>query len=214
MECENYFFFFPVISEPLGAHILQLPYKGDDVSMYILLPPFAMSRSIENSGDRTNSTIDRDGIHQLIERITKTKKGTDELYDILDGGMPPREVEVSLPRFSIERELQIAHLLHALKAGDLVTPDKADLRGFLADGQGTLHLSNAVHRAKVDVSEEGTTAAAATAIFTFRSGRPAEPEVFNANHPFLYIIYDRPNREILFTGIYRTPPTQSEITSS
>ncbi|XP_043283992.1 serine protease inhibitor 88Ea-like [Venturia canescens] len=203
-----------IISEQLGAHILQLPYKGDDISMFILLPPFAMSRSLNESGKQQNSTIDRDGIHQLIERITKTKAGTEELLQNLNDGMPPREVEVSLPRFTIEKELQLAPLLHALGAGDLVTADKADLRGFLADGEGNLHLGDAVHRAKVDVNEEGTTAAAATALFSFRSSRPAEPEVFNANHPFLYIIYDRTNREILFTGVYRTPTTPSEPESS
>ena len=204
-------FSFTVVSEELGSHILQLPYKGEDISMFILLPPFAMARSMQDSSVPQNSTIIHDGIRQLIERIARTERGQQELREILDDGMPPREVEVSLPRFSVEKELPVNTLLEALGAGELLVPDKADLRGFLAEGETSLHLGDAVHRAKVEVDEEGTTAAAATALFSFRSSRPAEPAVFNANHPFLYLIYDRPNQAILFSGIYRSPTAPSEV---
>ena len=179
--------------------------------MFILLPPFAMARSMQDSSVPQNSTIIHDGIRQLIERIARTERGQQELREILDDGMPPREVEVSLPRFSVEKELPVNTLLEALGAGELLVPDKADLRGFLAEGETSLHLGDAVHRAKVEVDEEGTTAAAATALFSFRSSRPAEPAVFNANHPFLYLIYDRPNQAILFSGIYRSPTAPSEV---
>ncbi|XP_015587825.1 serine protease inhibitor 88Ea isoform X2 [Cephus cinctus] len=200
-----------VVSEVLGAHVLQLPYKGDDVSMYIFLPPFATARSLSDNQTPNSQAADqaRDGVRQLIERITTTKKGSDEFWELLDDGMPPREVEVSLPRFTVERDLPVGQLLHALGAGEILMPGVSNLRGFLQDGEENLHLGDAVHRARVEVTEEGTTAAAATAIFTFRSSRPAEPAVFNANHPFLYFIYDRPTKTILFSGVYRVPSTTS-----
>lgn len=117
--------------------------------------------------------------------------------------------QVSLPRFEVERELPVGRLLDTLGAGELLAPDRADLRGFVADGESGLHLGDAVHRARIEVTEEGTTAAAATAVFTFRSSRPTEPAVFNANHPFVYLIYDKSSRTILFTGIYRVPAAPS-----
>ncbi|GAB1864140.1 Antithrombin-III [Camponotus japonicus] len=187
-----------VVSEELGVHILELPYKGNDVSMFVLLPPFSTARALSQDSEP------QDGIRQLVERLA-TEKGSRELRQLLDDGMPPREVEVDLPRFEIERELQLNQLLYALGAGELLSPGAADLRGFVADGEPSLHLGDAIHRARIEVTEEGTTAAAATAIFTFRSSRPTEPAIFNANHPFVYLIYDKHDRTVLFTGIFRSP---------
>lgn len=196
-----------IVSEELGAHVLELPYKGEEISMFILLPPFVAARSLN---DGSNPIEGDGGIRNVIQRIS-TEAGSSELRMLLNDGMPSREVEVSLPRFSLERELPLVELLRSLGAGSLVTVNAADLRGFLADGEKSLHLGDAVHRAKIEVTEEGTTAAAATAIFSFRSSRPSEPAVFNANHPFIYFIYDKPTHSILFCGIYRSPsaPTSS-----
>ncbi|XP_076662578.1 serine protease inhibitor 88Ea isoform X2 [Halictus rubicundus] len=189
--------FSHLVSELLGAHILELPYKGDRISMFVMLPPFATARSA-NGGDRG------DGIRALIDRLS-TDEGSAELRDILDYGAPARDVEVYLPRFEVEKELPLRSLLTALGAGELMGPNSADLRGFVEEGETPLHLGDAVHRARIEVNEEGTTAAAATALFTFRSGRPMQPAVFNANHPFVYMLYDRKMKAILFSGVYRSP---------
>lgn len=185
-----------MISELLGAHILELPYKGEKISMFVLLPPFATARPA--------SSGDNDGVRQMIEHIS-SEEGAAEFQDILHYGVPPRDVEVYLPKFTMEKELPVNTLLAALGAGDLVMTNAADLRGFLEEGEKPLHLGDAVHRARIEVTEEGTTAAAATALFTFRSGRPLQPAVFNANHPFVYLIFDKQRNSILFSGIYRTP---------
>lgn len=68
-----------------------------------------------------------------------------------------------------------------------------------------VHFTDAIHKAKVEVDENGTVAAAATAIFTFRSSRPLDPTRFVANHPFVYFIYDKESQNILFMGVYRVP---------
>ncbi|XP_017876704.1 serine protease inhibitor 88Ea-like isoform X2 [Ceratina calcarata] len=189
-----------MISEVLGAHVLELPYKGEEISMFVLLPPFATARS----SDASDQPGERDGIRQLIERIS-TESGSAELRDLLDSGIPLQQVEVILPRFEIEKELPLNTLLQEIGAGELLAPNSADLRGFLEDGEPPVALGDAVHRAKIEVTEEGTTAAAATALYTFRSGRPLQPAVFDANHPFLFFIYNKPMRTILFAGVYRTP---------
>lgn len=189
-----------LISEVLGAHVLELPYKGEEISMLVLLPPFATARS----SDANEQPGERDGIRQLIERIS-TESGSAELRDLLDSGIPPQQVEVILPRFEIEKDLPLGSLFSAIGVGELMAPNAADLRGFVEDGEPSVHLGDAVHRAKVEVTEEGTTAAAATALYTFRSGRPLQPAVFDANHPFLFFIYNKTTRTVLFTGVYRTP---------
>lgn len=127
---------FAVVSEELGAHVLQLPYKGDDVSMFIFLPPFARAR-----GQAQANTADRDNIRQVIERMTTTELGIQELQDILNDGMAPREVEVSIPKFSIEKELPVGQLLDAIGVGDLMKVGSANLRGFVDDPEG-LHLGD------------------------------------------------------------------------
>lgn len=192
----------PGISEELGAYILELPYVGDEISMFVLLPPFRMlsRQNFEDNGAQDN-------IRQLVERLA-TEKGSRELREIMENGLT-REVDVNLPRFEMEKELPVGEMLHALGAGELLAPQVADLRGFVADGEESLHLGDAVHRARIEVTEEGTTAAAATAIFSFRSSRPNEPAVFNANHPFVYVIYDKQSHTILFTGIFRKPKSDA-----
>ncbi|KAJ8956924.1 hypothetical protein NQ318_014343 [Aromia moschata] len=66
-------------------------------------------------------------------------------------------------------------------------------------------LGAALHKAKIEVNEEGTKAAAATVLFSFRSSRPAEPAQFVCNHPFIYMLYDKIQRAVLFAGIFRRP---------
>lgn len=68
-----------------------------------------------------------------------------------------------------------------------------------------LSLGGALHKAKIQVNEEGTKAAAATVLFSFRSSRPIEPTTFNCNHPFIYIIYNKIDQSVLFTGVFRRP---------
>lgn len=76
-----------MVSEKLGAHILELPYKGDDVSMYILLPPFASPNGITN----------------ILKRLT-----LDKFQEVAsEGYMVPRAVDVSVPKFTIEKELEM-----------------------------------------------------------------------------------------------------------
>ena len=79
----------------------------------------------------------------------------------------------------------------------------ADLSDF--SEQAKLSLGDARHIAKIKVDEEGSTAAATTVLFSFRSSRPIEPTTFVCNHPFLFLIYDQKSEAILFAGIYRDP---------
>lgn len=69
-----------------------------------------------------------------------------------------------------------------------------------------LFLSKVVHKAFVDVNEEGTEAAAATAaVMNLRCAMPMRPTTFIADHPFLFFIRHNPSNSILFAGRYCSP---------
>lgn len=93
-------------------------------------------------------------------------------------------------------------VLNELGIHELFQPH-ANLTGFSADTN--LSIDDAVHKAKIEVNEEGSTAAAATVLISFRSARPLEPAQFFCNHPFMFFIYSHKSKAILFNGVYRGP---------
>ncbi|XP_045455272.1 serine protease inhibitor 88Ea-like [Melitaea cinxia] len=173
--------FHYMVSDELGAQILELPYKGNDISMYILLPPYSM----------------KEGVTNIIANLTPER-----LAAVVEEGYMGREVIVEIPKFTIERTLPMRSILESLGVGDLFN-STADF-STLSNDHG-ISFEDAIHKAKIQVDEEGTVAAAATAIFGFRSSRPAEPSKFIANFPFVYILYERPTNSVLFMGVYRDP---------
>ncbi|MCU0858628.1 MAG: hypothetical protein MUC65_09535, partial [Pontiellaceae bacterium] len=84
---------------------------------------------------------------------------------------------------------------------------KADFSGMDGNING-LYVSKVLHQAFVDVNEEGTEAAAATAVIMDFMGRPPPPPVFRADHPFLFLIQENRSGSILFMGRV-TDPTKS-----
>lgn len=82
----------------------------------------------------------------------------------------------------------------------------ADMSGFSNSTQ--LHFDDIIHKAKLEIDEEGSTAAAATATFTQEITSVKVPEMpieFHCDHPFVFMMYDHVTTEVLFTGIYRNP---------
>lgn len=79
----------------------------------------------------------------------------------------------------------------------------SDLSGF--SETTPIKFDDAIHKAKIEIDEKGSVAAAATAIFSFRSSRPTEPAQFKCDHPFMFLIHDQKSKEILFAGVYRGP---------
>ncbi|XP_049800906.1 serine protease inhibitor 88Ea-like [Schistocerca nitens] len=171
-----------MISERLGAHVLELPYKGEDISMFILLPPFLKSNGV----DAIIKQLDVDSLREITEQ--------DAMY--------PQTVEVEIPKFTVESRIEMQQVFKALGAGDAFEKT-ADYSGFT--GKPEVFFNSAIHQAKIEVNEEGTEAAAATAIFLFRSARPLNPTKFVCNHPFVYFLFDRVSQAVLFMGVYRSP---------
>lgn len=172
------------INEKLGAHVLEMPYlsgEGSKISMVILLSPFV-----------------KNGLEKILSELTP-----ETLSAALNDGMA-REIEVKLPKFEFEQNIELVPILTRMGIKSLFTP-KADLSGFSLYSNFT--LDDAKHVAKIKVDEEGSTAAAATVLFSFRSARPIEPTKFICDHPFVFLIYDHKSQAVLFAGIYRDPKT-------
>jgi serpin B len=158
------------------AAILVLPYAGDALEMVFVLPDHA------------------DGLPSLEEHLDADRVGrwAENAYD-------ERLLEVALPRFRIETDaLALAAPLTALGMGPAFA-DGADFSGM--SDRNDLHVSDVFHRVFVEVNEEGTEAAAATAVVMVEeSAAMREPPRFVADHPFLFFLRDRANGAILFMG--------------
>ncbi|XP_029004238.1 serpin peptidase inhibitor, clade B (ovalbumin), member 1, like 3 isoform X1 [Betta splendens] len=168
----------------VSCQILELPYKGEDLSMLIFLP-----NSIEDSST---------GLEKLQKELT--------LENFIEWTRPDMmnevEVKVGLPRFKLEEKYDMKNVLVSMGMVEAFDPRLCDFSGM--SPANDLVLSKVVHKAFVEVNEEGTEAAAATAaIMMLRCAMPTPP--FIADHPFLFFIRHNPTMSILFAGRYCSP---------
>jgi serpin B len=159
---------------------LALPYDANELSMIVLLPR------------------DVNGLPALERMLTKPR--VDEWLR----GLAEREVDVALPRFKMTAQFRLKRTLSELGMPLAFTPGRADFSG-IATGQ-PLHLSEAFHKAFVEVNEKGTEAAAATGVGASAvSLRLPQAPVFRADHPFVFLIRDNQTGSILFAGRVANP---------
>jgi len=110
------------------------------------------------------------------------------------------KVQIWLPKFKTTSEFSLAETLRSLGM-TLAFSEQADLSGISAAED--LYVSAVIHKSYIDVNELGTEAAAATAVAVGAAvevGKPEEPVVFRADHPFVYLIRDHRTGSILFLG--------------
>uniref|UniRef100_A0A668ALM6 Serpin B6 n=1 Tax=Myripristis murdjan TaxID=586833 RepID=A0A668ALM6_9TELE len=166
------------------GQILELPYKGKDLSMLIFLPN-------EMEDDTT-------GLEKLEKELTYEKFVEWTQPDMMD----TMEVQVGLPRFKMEESYDLKDILTRMGMGDAFDVGMSDFSGM--SPANDLVLSQVVHKAFVEVNEEGTEAAAATAaIMMMRCARM--PDQFIADHPFLFFIRHKPSMSVLFAGRFCSP---------
>jgi len=160
---------------------VELPYRGGQLSMVVLLP-----RQASGCG-RLESQLTPGFIAQSL------------------ASMKRQRVELFLPRFKLEFQSELKAALTRLGMSDAFSP-RSDFSGM--DGSRLLYVSGVYHKAWVEVSEEGTEAAAATGlVVNMRAmARPiAAPPVFRADHPFVFFIREGQSGSILFLGRLADP---------
>jgi serpin B len=128
-----------------------------------------------------------------------------ELSAALDG-LAPRFVDVQLPKFKLATTINLIPLLENLGMVDAFAPTAADFSGI--DGASDLSIDTATHQAVIEVNETNTAAAGATAIGVVTSVY-LPPILFQANHPFDFLIRDTNSGSILFMGQVNNPVPES-----
>ena len=166
---------FKYMEEKGSFQALELPYKDNELSMLVFLPEH------------------RDGLPQLEKTFLP-----DNLNRWL-GNLAEQKIVVSLPKFKLTwGTVNLVPVFQALGLTDPFT-NAADFSGMTQDPAG-LVIGAIFHKAFVDVNEEGTEAAAATAVVMAPGSAPMQPKSFRADHPFLFLIRENTSGNILFIG--------------
>ncbi len=162
-----------------GYQAIQLPYRGG-VSMVVLLPDAGQLDAFEAGLD-----------------VAKLQS--------IQGSLSPRLVELTMPKFEYHTDsISLRDKLIALGMTDAFDGQVADFSGM--DGTRELHISDGIHKAMVRVDEEGTEAAAATAIIMEATSAQVDPPlVLTIDRPFVFAIRDDATGALLFIGRITNP---------
>uniref|UniRef100_G3MLE5 Serpin domain-containing protein n=1 Tax=Amblyomma maculatum TaxID=34609 RepID=G3MLE5_AMBMU len=161
--------------DDVNVDVLDIPYAGNDYGMTIFLPR-----------ERTGA----DALRQTL---------TWPVFQGLLSKLHARNVDLALPKFKLEGEYKLKRPLSELGASKAFDEIHADFSGIT--GGRDLVISEVVHKAVVEVNEEGSEAAGATAVIFFtRGGIPNPPLAFVVDHPFLFFIRNRHTGDVLFAG--------------
>ncbi|KAH8279261.1 hypothetical protein KR026_005089, partial [Drosophila bipectinata] len=172
----------------LNAAALELPYKDSDLSMLIILP---------------NS---KTGLPALEEKLRSTP------LSVITQALQKTQVQVKLPKFKAEFQIELSEVFRKLGMTRLFTND-AEFDKMLETPE-PLQVSAIIHKAFIDVNEEGTEAAAATGIVA-RTKRSVisleEPTEFLADHPFTYVLVHQEEIPMFWGSVVRLEETASDI---
>ena len=160
--------------------VLALPYKGRRLTLNIILPK------------------DGDGLGSVLKSVLKDSS---QLQKCICPEVLFQPIEIMIPRFKFDFDKNYNDILVKLGFQDMFSDAVADFSGISTVKPG-LKVSAVVQKAFIEVNEEGTEAAAATAaIMMQRCAMPVQrPLIFNADHPFLFFISDVETKVILFMG--------------
>jgi serpin B len=165
---------------------LEIPYKGKELSMIVLLP--------------------HDGVAlpALEQSLTPGS-----LKEWLDQPRPASNVMVTMPKFKVAATFGLAVVLNAMGMQQAFSPHVADFSGIASKEtmrhDGNLFVSAVIHKANVDVDEEGTEAAVTTAVMINATKKSPPFVVVRTDHPFLFAIRDNRSGGILFMGRITDP---------
>lgn len=163
-----------------GWQAVALPYKGSQTEMVILVP-------------------EKGQFQQVRDSLNVAR------YQEILNAMEEKSVVLTLPKFTFESEMRLREKLAALGMKSAFDPEQADFSGI--DGRRDLFISEALHKAFIAVNEQGTEAAASTAIIFKLTAMPIPEDqvVLTIDRPFFYVIRDIPTGALLFMGQVTDP---------
>ncbi|MCC6261415.1 MAG: serpin family protein [Anaerolineales bacterium] len=159
--------------------VLELRYAGETTAMDIFLPA--------------------EGNFEAFESAFSAER-----YAEMIGALKPADaVRVSLPKFQFAKDFNLSAALSKLGMSVAFDPQTADFSGMT--GKPDLFISDVAHKAFVAVDEDGTEAAAATAVIMGATSAMPPETVFTADRPFIFVIRNTVNGQILFIGRVLNP---------
>jgi serpin B len=156
---------------------VEMMYDGAELSMIVLLPQ-------SGKFDEFEASLDGPTLKGITDRLTA------------------REVALTMPKFQFESSLGLRQSLTKLGMGVAFT-DAADFSGM--NGGHDLLIQDVLHKAFVSVDEDGTEAAAATAVIVGTTALPAEPVAMTLDRPFIFLVRDNATGAIVFLGRVNDP---------
>lgn len=170
-----------------GFQAIRLPYAADGLSMIVVRPDAV------DGADAVLAALDGTKLEALMQALRKA---------------PPRPVNLTLPRFKFASAAALIPPFKALGMSKVFDPAVSDLSGLtgLPREAAQSTIDQIAHRAVIEVAEEGTEAAAATAVVvTTRAMAPGSQQRFEVDRPFLFLIADDSTGAILFAGRVSDP---------
>nr|XP_025041346.1 serpin E3 isoform X1 [Pelodiscus sinensis] len=140
--------------------VVELPYLGETVSMFVVLP-----------SDRTTS------LSQIESHLSA------KIITLWVNSLKRMKMDIFLPRFRIQSHFDLKMVLPVLGITDMFDPAKADFKGI--SEQGNLYISEAIHKAKIEVTEGGTKASGTTAMVLLKRSRTP---IFKVDRPFIFFL--------------------------
>jgi serpin B len=162
-----------------GWQAVELPYLRDELAMLVIVPD--QGRFAEVEGRLATGLV--------TEAVAGLSEGT--------------EVSLALPKFEFRTQAGLSEALKALGMATAFDPSAADFSGMTT--QARLFISDVIHEAYIAVDEEGTEAAAATAVIMRLSAAPVEIVELTIDRPFIFVLRDRETGAILFLGRVTDP---------
>lgn len=164
-----------------GYRAIRLPYSGERMSMIVMLPDA--------------------GTDEIVRRLDDH-----ELRRLLEAFRAPKEVELSLPRFKAGFAADLVRPLQDMGMRRAFDARTADFSGMIQpQAEESLAIGEISHRAVIEVTEQGTEAAAATGIGAVITSVRPPPEEFRVDRPFVFAIVDDETGAILFAGRIADP---------
>ena len=161
-----------------GYQALELAYAGESAAMDIIVPDDGRFEEFESSFDQ-------------------------ETFDAILNEMQPVSASLGLPKFDFTKDFNLSNTLKDMGMPDVFDRDRADFSGMT--GGRDLFIGNVLHKAFVAVDEEGTEAAAATAIIMETTSAPMFDVSLTIDRPFIFLIRDKVTGQILFIGRVLNP---------
>ncbi|XP_068212332.1 serpin B10-like [Palaemon carinicauda] len=175
-------------SESLAMRILEMRYKGSDISMFVLMP---------------NPEIGP--IETRLDTMMRGMTGS-SLRAMMDG-MRVEVVELQMPKFKFEMKMceEMQQALMDMGLTNIFDHEMADMSAFTTST--TLNVDKVIHKNHIEVNEDGTEAAAGTGLISsvLSAQIPVKPVLFHCNEPFFYMVFDKRTNNMLFMGTYRNP---------